>query len=184
MARIDILAPFVLSFEGGYANVKGDRGGVTNKGVTIETWRRYGYDKNGDRVIDRRDMGLITEYDAIYVIMKPIFWDKWKADDIRSQSIANLLVDWYWNSGAYGIKIPQSVLGVSIDGVVGPKTIAAINGHPDERELFRRLWVAREEFFKRVAVGPQKKFLKGWLNRLNGIQYGYLKCNGGKRIDF
>lgn len=184
MANIDILAPFILSWEGKYANVPGDSGGPTNRGVTIHTWRRYGYDKNEDDVINEKDVMLITEYDAVYVIMKPVFWDAWKADEIRDQSVANLLVDWLWNSGSYGIRIPQSVLGVKIDGVVGPKTIAAVNGFPDQRELFRRLWIAREGYYNRIGVKQKKKFLKGWLNRLNGIQYGYLKCNGGKRIDF
>ena len=130
MANIDILAPFILSWEGKYANVPGDSGGPTNRGVTIHTWRRYGYDKNEDDVINEKDVMLITEYDAVYVIMKPVFWDAWKADEIRDQSVANLLVDWLWNSGSYGIRIPQSVLGVKIDGVVGPKTIAAVNGFP------------------------------------------------------
>lgn len=179
MADAKILIPFLMSWEGGYACIPGDRGSHTNKGITIATYRSvFGQERTVE------DLKKITDVEWEY-IYRSLFWDKWKADDIRSQSIANLLVDWVWNSGArYGIRIPQSVLGVSIDGVVGPKTIAAINGHPDERELFRRLWVAREEFFKRIAVGPQKKFLNGWLNRLNGIQYGYLKCNGGKRIDF
>lgn len=48
MAKIDILAPFILSFEGGYVNDPHDKGGATNKGVTIAVWRKYGYDKNGD----------------------------------------------------------------------------------------------------------------------------------------
>ena len=126
MARLDILAPFILSWEGGYNKTKGDRGGATNKGVTLETWRRYGYDKNGDRVINEKDVMLITEADAVNRILRPVYWNKWRADEIQCQAIANLVVDWYWNSGIYGIKIPQKVLGVTIDGSVGAKTLAAI----------------------------------------------------------
>lgn len=184
MAKVEILAPFLLSFEGGYNKVKGDKGGATNKGVTMATWRKYGYDKNEDKKIDEKDVMLITEFDAIYVILKPIYWDKWKADQINSQSIANLVVDWYWNSGAYGIKIPQYVLGLKQDGIVGTKTLAAINNYPNERELFQKLWQARKEYYERIGKGTQKKFLKGWLNRLNGIKYGSLVCNGGKVIDY
>ncbi len=61
------------------------------------------------------------------VIFKKYYWDKWNADDIKDQNVANILVDWVWASGAYGIKIPQRVLGVDVDGIVGPKTIAAVN---------------------------------------------------------
>lgn len=178
MAKIDIIAPFILSWEGGYNKTPGDRGGATNKGVTLATWRRHGYDKDGDGDIDERDVMLISEYDAIYEIMKPVYWDKWKADRIRSQAVANLLVDWYWNSGAYGIRIPQKVLGVTIDGAVGEKTLAAVNGYPDQRQLFRRLWNERKEYYQRLASDPtQKRFLSGWLNRLDGIRENCLVCN-------
>jgi hypothetical protein len=35
-----------------------------------------------------------------------MYWDKWKADKIENQSIANLLVDWVWTSGKWGIIFP------------------------------------------------------------------------------
>lgn len=185
MAKIDILAPFILSWEGGYCNIPGDSGGHTNKGVTLATWRKYGYDKNDDDVINEKDVMLITEYDAIYEIMKPVYWDKWRADEIQSQSVANLLVDWYWNSGKYGIRIPQFALGVTVDGIVGQKTIAAINNYKyGEKELFVKLWKEREAYIELIAVNQKKKFKAGWLNRLNGIKYGALVCNGGKVIDY
>lgn len=184
MAKLEILAPFILSFEGGYNKVKGDRGGATNRGVTLATWRRYGYDKDLDGDIDERDVMLITEYDAIYEIMKPIYWDKWQADQIRTQAIANLVVDWYWNSGAYGIRLPQKVLGVKMDGAVGPKTLAALNNYPDQRKLFQLLWKEREDFFKRRGAEPsQKKFLDGWLNRLNSIRWDRLVMNDRKHSE-
>lgn len=179
MAKSEILKPFILSWEGGYACVSGDGGGHTNKGVTLTTYRSV---FGRERTVD--DLKTITDLEWMY-IYKSLFWDKWKADQIMSQSIANLLVDWVWNSGTrYGIGIPQMVLGVKIDYIVGPKTIAAVNGYPDERELFARLWQEREAFFRRIAVGPKKKFLNGWLQRLNGIRYGKLVCNGGKVIDY
>ena len=183
MAKIEPLAPFILSWEGGYNKVPGDHGGATNKGVTLATWRRYGYDKNEDNVINERDVMLISEYDAIYEILKPVYWDRWHADQIHSQAIANLLVDWYWNSGAYGIKLPQKVLGVTIDGQVGPRTLQAINQHPDPRQLFQQLWQERKAYFERLAQKPtQRKFLAGWLNRLDGIRYDRLITASKKTI--
>jgi lysozyme family protein len=178
MANIEILKPFIRSWEGGFCNVPGDKGGATNKGVTIATFRSvFGKDKTVE------DLKMMTE-EQWTLIMREYYWDKWKADEINSQSIANLLVDWYWTSGSYGIKIPQYMLGLVQDGIVGPKTLSAINGYPDEKELFARLWKEREAFFIRIGKGTQKKFLKGWLNRLNGIRYGKLICNGGKVIDY
>ncbi len=53
MAKIDYLAPFILSFEGGFVNNPNDKGGATNKGVTIATWKKVGYDKDGDGEVDQ-----------------------------------------------------------------------------------------------------------------------------------
>ncbi len=178
MARCETLKPFILSWEGGFANVPGDRGGATNKGVTIATFRSV---FGNDRTVE--DLRRMTD-EQWMLIFRRYFWNKWKADEIECQAIANLLVDWTWTSGKYGIRIPQSVLGVAIDGMVGPKTIAAINSHPDKRQLFNRLWTARKEYFERIGKGTQAKFLKGWLNRNNGIGWDRLVCNNGKVIRF
>lgn len=171
MAQAAILKPFIRFWEGGFAILAGDRGGATKWGVTLATFRSvFGKEKTVD------DLKAMTEDEWDY-IFKTRFWNRWKADDIKSQPIANMLVDWLWNSGTYGIKLPQKVLKVKIDGIVGPKTLAAINDHPDPHQLFRELWQERDAYFHRIGKGTQKRFLNGWLNRLDGIQYNYLKYN-------
>ena len=64
MANIDILLPFILKWEGGFVNDPADAGGATNKGVTIATWRNVGYDKDGDKDIDVKDLKLLTDLDV------------------------------------------------------------------------------------------------------------------------
>lgn len=169
MAEIKNLAPFILKWEGGFVNDPLDRGGATNKGVTIAVWKAQGYDKNGDGKIDVADLKMITEADAIS-IMKKNYWDRWKADGIKSQAIANTLVDWVWGSGAWGIKIPQRILGVADDGIVGPKTIEALN-RQDPAKFLEKLYLARFNFLDGiVASNPsQKRFIKGWKNRMNDL---------------
>ncbi len=180
MAKCSTLWPFIKSFEGGFSDHPADKGGATNMGVTIGTWRKQGYDKDGDGDIDVDDLRLISEADA-QRIFRLNYWNRWKADDIKDQSIANILVDWVWGSGAYGIKIPQRILGVEIDGKVGPKTLAALNSRNPE-ELFAKLKKEREEYFQRICtVTPSNKvFLKGWLRRLDSIRYGSLRLNAAK----
>lgn len=178
MAQSSILFPFILSFEGGYVNDPDDRGGATNKGVTLSTWRRVGYDKDGDGDIDVDDLRQLSDDDIYNLVFKPHYWDRCRADNLDSQAVANILVDWTWASGAWAIKHTQQLLGVKADGVVGPKTLAAINNANPE-ELFRKIWVRREQHFRDCAARPgQNKFLKGWLRRLQSIQFDKLIHNG------
>lgn len=178
MAKIDILAPFILSFEGGYVNDPHDPGGATNRGVTIATWRQVGYDKDGDGDIDVADLKLITADDAVKRVMKPHYWDRWQADRIKSQSVANLVVDWVWASGKHGITGVQKLLGVKVDGVVGEKTLAAINAK-DPRVIFDHIHRARARFIDQVIAGrpTSARYRAGWLRRLDYIRFGSLVHN-------
>ena len=190
MAKIDLLLPFILKWEGGFVNDPADAGGATNKGVTIETWRKCGYDKNGDGKIDVEDLKLLTVQDVRDRVLKPCYWDRWQADNIQSQKIANILVDWVWGSGKWGIVIPQRILGVQADGIVGNKTLSAVN-FADPDQLFEAIYKARVDFFneiteksiadyekkigrkateKELLNNTNKRFLKGWLNRLESIK--------------
>lgn len=167
MANYKLLIPTTKKWEGGYVNHPNDKGGCTNSGVTISTFRSYyGSKKNCD------DLKKMTEEQWNH-IFKSGYWDRWKADLINNQSIANLVVDWVWGSGVYGIKYPQQVLGVVADGIVGKKTLAAINDYPNQEELFKKLWDRRKKHFEDIVKRnpSQKVFLKGWLRRLADFKY-------------
>lgn len=155
----------ILKWEGGFAgNIDGKI--CTMKGVTLETYRQYfGKDKNCN------DLKNITQAEWDYIFKKG-FWDRIKADEINNQSIAELLVDWCYTSGVWGIKFTQRVLGVKDDGIVGKNTLAAINNYPNQEELFNKLWQRRKKHFEDLAKTPsRKKFLVGWLRRLNDYKF-------------
>ena len=82
MADVNKFAPFLFRWEGGKVNDPYDLGGATNMGVTIGTWKQVGYDKDGDGDIDVDDLNLLTKDEVINQVLKPHYWDRWKADQI------------------------------------------------------------------------------------------------------
>ena len=41
MAKVELLLPKILKWEGGFVNDPADSGGATNKGVTLATYKAY-----------------------------------------------------------------------------------------------------------------------------------------------
>lgn len=214
MADIRKIVPFILYFEAGvnkkyldlpneqiyemakktgFANDPVDAGGATMCGVTLNTFKAY-CRKNGFTDSSVRALRNMR-YDTWLDIIKTLFWDKWKADEITDQSVANAVVDWMWTSGKYGITIPQRILGVVQDGIVGKKTIAAINAQ-DPKIFFDTVQKARlkytddiiqssisryERRIGRTATLQERKkytylkFENGWKRRINSIIFGGFK---------
>lgn len=171
MAEVKKLIPHILKYEGGYVNDPDDLGGATCKGVTFKTYKHY------CRVVGKPsptigDLKRLSD-EEFTDILRTLYWSVCKADFIESQSIANMLVDWAWNSGnATAIKHFQRVLGVKDDGVIGNVTLTAINSR-SPLPLFGELRQARIDYLNGITKSrpANGKFIKGWLNRVNAIQF-------------
>jgi len=172
VAKFEDLLPFIEKWEGGFVNDPLDLGGATNRGVTIGTWKAVGYDIDGDGDIDEDDVRKITREDMAECVLRPHFWNLCKADRIKSQSIANILVDWVWTSGLVAIKQVQTRLGVKADGIVGEKTLEAINS-AQQRGLFFDIKSLRVAYVENIChQNPtNKRFLRGWLRRIEDIKW-------------
>ena len=170
MANSSKLIPFILQWEGGFVNDPDDLGGATNKGITIGTFTEYKKRKRqkAPTVTDLKNISDAEWRD----VFKSLYWDRWKADEIKNQSVANILVDWVWASGSHGIKRPQRLLGVKADGIVGKQTIAAVNAM-DAATLFKMIKDDRAKFVDEICKARPKneKYRRGWMNRINAIRY-------------
>ena len=169
MADVKLLEPIIKKWEGGWADDPTDRGGKTMCGVTMATWQVYC--RNHGKVATPETLRNITK-EEWSEILETMYWDRIQGDRVNSQSIANIWCDWVWASGSYGITNVQRLLGVKVDGIVGPKTLNAVN-RQNPKELFLAIQRERVAFVDRVirAHPEQERHRRGWLNRIKDFKY-------------
>lgn len=167
MADFEKFAPLLLDSEGGFVDDPDDRGGATNRGITLETFegwcRKHGYPRP---TTDRLKAMSVETWARI---TKELFWDKVGGDDIINQRVANLICDWAFNSGVGIITRVQVLVGVKADGIVGRETLRAINAEDPDR-LASDLKRLRTAYYHTIARHRNnRKYLRGWLNRLDRL---------------
>ncbi len=170
MANFYQYAHKLVDLEKGYSNRASDKGGPTKYGITLATWQKYGYDKNGDGKIDAEDVKLITPEEALS-IAKKAYWDELSADTIKNQSIAEFLVDWGYNSGTgTAANHVQKLVGITPTAHVGSITVKAINSANQEK-LFNSLKADRLKFVQAIATNNPSQEVNedGWENRINSF---------------
>jgi len=121
MADFEVAILKVIKHEGGYVNDPKDSGGET----------KYGISKRAYPNLDIKNLTL-QNAKAIY---KKDYWDRIKGDLIKSQEIAESIFDFAVNAGVKtASKMAQLVLDVKPDGIIGPKTLKALNNF--NKDLF------------------------------------------------
>lgn len=150
----------VVGIEGRYSNNPADPGGETMYGVTIAVARANGYTG------PMKDMPLETAQ-RIYRLC---YWTPLGCESMTFR-LAEFLFDMAVNSGVdAAAKALQKAVGVLPDGIVGPKTLAALrNKNPDE--IVRLAFVTRAKIF---AHSPARDtFENGWFARLFDVTARY-----------
>lgn len=164
---------FVKKWEGGFDDHPADPGGVTNYGVSLAYLRDHKLidgDLNGDGVIDRKDILAMTPEKAAELFKKD-FWDSNNLDTVPDR-VAIVAYDTGVNMGVgYARKLVQQALGVTVDGVWGPKTRAALSACSDLITAQNMIELRQERYLGIVSKRPASRvFLKGWLNRLAALR--------------
>jgi lysozyme family protein len=144
----------VIKREGKPTNDPKDHGGRTQLGISEksnpEAWKD----------------GVVTpeEAQAIYTqkYVKSPHFDTVPVDHLRSQ-----LIDFGVNSGPIiAIQKLQEILGVTVDGELGPETLAAL-AMKDPKVINNQLVIARIKLIGRIVSKnvTQIRFINGWLDR-------------------
>jgi len=139
----DIALKYTLQFEGGYCNVPGDKGGETNKGITKAVYDDY-RKKNSLPIQSVKNISDKEVHDIYY----KQYWLAAGCDKL-SDKLAIVVFDFSVNSGTSRAK---RYLTLTQDP----------NKYLD----------LRAGFFKKIVQNnpSQKKFLKGWLNRVENLR--------------
>jgi lysozyme family protein len=139
----------LIGHEGGYVNHPADPGGETNFGIT-----KRSYPMENIRAMTLERAKAIYHRD---------YWGPAGCDAVPS-GVKFDLFDMAVNSGVTtAIRTLQNAVGTGADGVIGPKTLQAINSMPEAR-LVARFNGWRLAF---MANTPQwETFSRGWARRI------------------
>ena len=161
--------PLVLAHEGGYSNHPQDPGGVTLEGVIQRVYdgyrRRRGVPTRALTAGMRGSLDWKRERDEIYRLQ---YWNQCLCDDLPA-GIDYVVFDGAVNSGpAQSIKWVQRALNLPADGVMGQRTLAAIEAHPNHDALVNAICDRRMAFLRALRTWPT--FGRGWSSRVAGVR--------------
>lgn len=151
----------LIGHEGGYSTDRNDpgnwTGGKVGKGIFKGT--KYGIAANTYPNLDIKNL-TIEQAKAIY---KKDWWDKLGADQLHP-AIVFQLWDFAVNAGkSRAVKELQQAVAVPDDGIIGPKTIAAVKAK-EVNDVLLLLASERLSFYTSLKIWPT--YGKGWANRV------------------
>jgi type VI secretion system secreted protein VgrG len=149
----------ILDDEGAFVDDPKDPGGATNFGITQAT-----SDQLGDG--DVRNLTIDQAREAYRTLIS-----EWGIGAIPDKNTFLLIADACTNNGALNAtRWLQRAIGIpeaSVDGDIGPKTIAQIATVTDWSQVFGNILAQRVQFYGKIVVShPEEiRFLVGWINR-------------------
>lgn len=143
----------VLKHEGGFVDHPSDPGGATTFGITVAVARQHGY---------RGHMRDLPESMARH-IYHVAYWRPMRCDDLPAGA-RYVAFDASVNSGVRQATLwLQRALGVTADGIIGPRTLAAARA-ADGAELRARMLAQRLRFM--TDLRTWQTFGRGWARRI------------------
>jgi len=150
----------VLEHEGGWNHDKHDKGGATNKGVTQAVYDGY----RAIRGRGKQSVKFLSD-EEIRAIYKLQYWDKVHGDYLPA-GLDYAMFDFAVNSGvSRASKYLQAVLGVPQDGIIGARTLGAIDSGV---RVINALCDRRMGFLRNIDTFW--RFGKGWTRRVVDVR--------------
>jgi lysozyme family protein len=151
----------VLASEGGFSNHKADPGGMTNLGCTKAVWEEF-----VGHPVSEADMRALTPADVAPLYRRK-YWDRVSGDQLP-KGLDYAVFDAAINSGpGRAAKWLQQAVGATVDGAIGPGTLAAVAAKPVQT-LIAQYNDTRLQFLESLPTWGT--FGKGWGNRIAHVQ--------------
>lgn len=141
----------LIENEGGYSDHPSDTGGKTMYGVTETVARQWGYQGA------MKDLPL----DTAKQIAKAYYWTPNRCDQLPP-AIAFHVFDTAYNGGA-AVRWLQQAAGVTADGIIGAKTVAAVRD-ANPAALVMAFNALRLGYLANLKTWPD--FSRGWTRRI------------------
>lgn len=151
MSSFDDAFDALIGNEGGYSDNPKDPGGATMWGVTERVARASGYTGS------MQDLPR----DTAKAIAKKLYWDPLHLDAFDPR-VAFQIFDANYNGG-HPILWAQGASGAKVDGLMGPRTIAAVQAVPPWQFILK--WNSlRLRYY--TSLPTWNTFSKGWCRRI------------------
>lgn len=172
MSNFDLALEHVLKSEGGFVDHPDDHGGPTNFGITLAEMRRWRRNPN----LQTSDIRALTKAEASQ-IYRSNYWNAMSLDQVKDPTVALILFDQGVNRGTRtAVMDAQRTLNnsfghaIEVDGVIGPKTVAALNAVSPHEFIAEFVFDSQDRYAAIVASNPsQRVFIKGWINRTQDL---------------
>jgi len=148
---------WILKIEDGYVDDPTDRGGET----------KFGISKNAYPDIDIANL-TIEEATELYRVD---YWDAYRCNEMAPVPGILLFDAVVQHNPRVAVKLLQTAIGVAIDGVIGPMTVASTHRR-DARQIMLDFIRERAVFYHNIVASnsSQAKFLPNWYRRLPMLQ--------------
>ena len=156
----------VLVSEGLWSDDPTDAGGATMKGITLSVYREW----KRNQYITKEQLKEVSDSD-VYNLYKQLYWDKINADNLPA-GVDYAVFDAAVNLGvARATKLIQEAVGVTTDGVLGLKSLSAIQA-ADNKELIEKFSNLKKSFYDSIVEHrpDQIKYLDGWKSRVAKVE--------------
>ncbi|TNV23012.1 hypothetical protein FH968_02930 [Buttiauxella sp. B2] len=169
------ISKVILQHEGGYVNDPNDRGGETNMGITIATWRAYAPSDLGIEATSSTLKNMTSEQAEIIYYNR--YWEPKGFCKLETTKIALMIYDWTITSGRAVTQIRKMLHNehnesLNVSNRMDDDMVHCINAIEDQGLLLTRIAEIRKDYYRSLTTtngepNSQVRFLTGWLNRVD-----------------